>query len=397
MDVKMKFNDAKLAAKVVMMAGRVPMLQGERGIGKSTMAKEICREEKMIYINIDCNLLKEGELGGLPISEDRIDAEGNVTGKKTAYAPYAKLLSCLEECERGNKVLLFLDEMNRAETAVIQESMNLILNREINGLVLPKNCFLMGAMNPPGSNNSGEVNYNVTEMDAAAMDRFVWLELESNLPDWLDWAVSSVNVEGLDNSNDKIHIKQNDRTQNVHNDIIEFLTQPENKDLLNVAPTELNPITSSPRSWEMLSDCLFVYEANTKLVDEKIFLNIAKGCVGSDTAIAFIRHAKDNSNPLPTAEQFLKMKDKAMKEFIESEQPVRLFVMYKNVLNFFTDAKSVKKEQYEAMIDSLKYLKADTMVSIMKTIKNNYAKVYKACSNNETFLNLFMDMFDKVK
>ena len=138
----MKFNDAKIAAKTVMMAGRVPMLQGERGIGKSTMAKEICREEGMVYINIDCNLLKEGELGGLPISEDRKDAEGNVIGKKTSYAPYSKLLRCLEECYKGNKVLLFLDELNRAESAVIQESMNLILNREINGLELPSNGYL---------------------------------------------------------------------------------------------------------------------------------------------------------------------------------------------------------------------------------------------------------------
>lgn len=56
----MNFNDVKLASKLVMKAGRVPMIQGARGVGKSTLAKTVAEEEGMIYINIDGNLLKEG-------------------------------------------------------------------------------------------------------------------------------------------------------------------------------------------------------------------------------------------------------------------------------------------------------------------------------------------------
>ena len=38
--------------------------------------------------------------------------------------------------DKGRRVLLFIDEINRAEHAVQQELMNLILNREINGFSL---------------------------------------------------------------------------------------------------------------------------------------------------------------------------------------------------------------------------------------------------------------------
>ena len=52
------------------------------------------------------------------------------------------------EIEKGNNVLLFIDELNRCEHAVQQELMNLILNREINGYKLNKDVKILAAMNP---------------------------------------------------------------------------------------------------------------------------------------------------------------------------------------------------------------------------------------------------------
>ena len=43
----------------------------------------------------------------------------------------------------GRHVLLFIDEINRAEHAVQQELMNLILNREINGFALSDDVRIM--------------------------------------------------------------------------------------------------------------------------------------------------------------------------------------------------------------------------------------------------------------
>ena len=49
------------------------------------------------------------------------------------------------------QVLLFIDEINRAEHAVQQELMNLILNREINGFSLSDQVRIIAAMNPEDS------------------------------------------------------------------------------------------------------------------------------------------------------------------------------------------------------------------------------------------------------
>ena len=50
---------------------------------------------------------------------------------KLSYA-----IELAKEILNGNKVLLFIDEINRCEHTVQQELMNLILNREINGYKL---------------------------------------------------------------------------------------------------------------------------------------------------------------------------------------------------------------------------------------------------------------------
>ena len=135
-------------------------------------------------------------------------------------------------------------------------------------------------MNPPGSNNDGESNYQVTEMDSAAIDRFIWLEMESNIRDWIDWAASSLKSESVEEESGT-RLKEGNKKQRIHPEIVQFINQ--NPSVLNVEPTETKPITPSPRSWEMVSDCYYVYEANTKVVNEKLLYEIAKGAAVSYT------------------------------------------------------------------------------------------------------------------
>ena len=58
--------------------------------------------------------------------------------------------------------MLFIDEINRAEHAVQQELMNLILNREINGFLLDDRVRIIAAMNPEDS-----FDYQTIDMDPA--------------------------------------------------------------------------------------------------------------------------------------------------------------------------------------------------------------------------------------
>ena len=66
----MNFNDAKGSAELVLLANQVPLLVGETGIGKSSLARTIANQEGWALEIIDGNLLKEGEIGGLPTVQE---------------------------------------------------------------------------------------------------------------------------------------------------------------------------------------------------------------------------------------------------------------------------------------------------------------------------------------
>ena len=92
----------------------------------------------------------------------------------------------LKPVDKGRQVLLFIDEINRAEHAVQQELMNLILNREINGFSLGDQVRIIAAMNPEDS-----FDYQTIDMDPAQQNRFVWLYMNADYMQWIDWAISA--------------------------------------------------------------------------------------------------------------------------------------------------------------------------------------------------------------
>lgn len=390
----MNFENCKQAVELVMLSGHVPVLKGERGIGKSSLAKQVAKELDMSYVNIDANLLKEGEIGGIPVTLDG-EIEGNKI-KKTSYAPYSKLISC-SELSKKSEVLLFIDEVNRAENAVIQELMNLILNREINGYVLPDNCYLMAAMNPSGSNDTGDVNYAVTEMDAASVDRFVWIDMDSDLKEWIDWASSAKELQIKD---EQIKVDRTDSEQNVHPEVIEFLSREEYSSFLNVRPTEEEKITPSPRSWKAFSDILTVYEKNQEIFDPNILYNISKGCLGVHVSNEFLKFYKSKSKPLIKPEAFFKLTDKNLKEEVKKEAEIsslRLLVLSNNLNGYLVKKEKLTKKELDSEVLFLSLLSKDLMVAVMKSLKHKYEKVYNSLSNREDFLDLFVDTFKSIK
>ena len=142
----MNFLDTFRSIELILATAEVPLVVGESGIGKTALANKMARENGWSLVVIDGNLLKEGEIGGLPTVESytAMDAAGHKIEKKTTvYAVHTKLREIDMEIEKGNNVLLFIDELNRCEHAVQQELMNLILNREINGYKLNKDVKIL--------------------------------------------------------------------------------------------------------------------------------------------------------------------------------------------------------------------------------------------------------------
>ena len=66
----MNFKETLKTLELVIKTGEVPLIIGESGIGKTSLIKQLCRNEDYYLITIDANLLKEGEIGGLPTVEE---------------------------------------------------------------------------------------------------------------------------------------------------------------------------------------------------------------------------------------------------------------------------------------------------------------------------------------
>lgn len=375
----MNFIETLRSVELVLATGEVPLVVGESGIGKTALAKKIAKENEWSLVVIDGNLLKEGEIGGLPTIESyrAIDSNGNQVEKKmTVYAVHNKLKEIDEEIASGKKVLLFIDEINRCEHTVQQELMNLILNREINGYRLHHNVKILAAMNP-SSKYGSDFDYQVVDMDAAQENRFVWLNMESDHLQWIKWAVSA----GIDPK------------------VIEFIsTFPEYLNRKNE-----DDVRATPRSYERVSKSYQVYKEQKDVFPRTVFLNVIKGNIGKVIAEEFMSFVESDCKPLMSYEDVFAgdVLSDAVIEQVKSESHTRLYLAAMNILKTLElNIKSNKEESAESIARFVAFLKAypiDLMVGIMKDIKNSYTEVYKKALENEAFVESYFEAYGAIR
>lgn len=368
----MNFKEALDTAKLVIMTGEVPLLIGESGIGKTSLAREIARKLDYEMITIDANLLKEGEIGGLPVVSDIEVRDGNNINKRkvTTYAIHNKLLEIDSAVEKNRSVLLFIDELNRCDHAVQQELMNLVLNREINGYKLSDKVYIIAAMNPSNRyENYEDSNYQVVDMDPAQENRFVWISMESDLKQWLKWAMGS---------------------GEIHSNIIEFLSAfPE---YLNVTESE-DSIRATPRSWERVSKSYRIYEKSKEFSFDTLY-NVVKGNVGISIAQDFMVYIKNIKNPLISFKEILEdgILTFDQKEIIRSENHSRLYILAKNALSVLESNNDEKA--IDIFSDILDVYPKDLRLGIMKEIKSDTNKeLYNKILDNDKFLETFFNIY----
>lgn len=366
----MNFNDAKGSAELVLLANQVPLLVGETGIGKSSLARTIANQEGWALEIIDGNLLKEGEIGGLPTVQEvtKQGADGSLKRESiTVYAVHHTLSAIDRLAEEGRKVLLFIDEINRCEHSVQQELMNLILNREINGYKLPDSVAIMAAMNP-----DNEFDYQTVDMDAAQKNRFVWLYMEADYMQWLDWAMEA-----------KLDPK-----------VIEFIsTYPD-----YLYKHEEGGINATPRSYERVSQLYQTYKAHEGRFTDQQFEAVVRGNVGDLIAKAFVAFLKRQDGPLIAYEDLYGSDEawKALPGRLEEEKPTRIYVATKHIMKrlegevvFLSPAD--RQAKLERFIDYLKLCPMDLMVAAMKDMAQDTPHLYTFLMAEESFVNAYYE------
>lgn len=360
----LNYSECLNTVDLITASNEVPLIIGESGVGKTSLVKHIAKNNGYYLVTIDANLLKEGEIGGLPIVENRV----------TIYATHSKLIeieTALGEDE-NREVILFIDELNRCDHAVAQELMNLILNREINGYVLDDKVKVIAAMNP-SNKNDGFYNskYDVVDMDPAQEDRFVWVKLDSDIKEWIKWGMS--------------------KDGNINENIIEFLsTFPE---YLHMPESE-ETIKATPRSWERISKAYQVYLKNREKYSFEIFLNVVKGNVGVNIANDFANFLINLKTPLINIEDVFNSEILSfdLKEKIEKENHSRLYILAKNSLRYL-EHMPIEKNLI-LFSELLNLYPRDLRLGIMKEIKRDYNEgIYKELLENEEFLEAFFNIF----
>lgn len=375
----MNFIDTLKSAELVLATGEVPLVVGESGIGKTALAKKLAKENNWSLVVVDGNLLKEGEIGGLPTVESYVlqSSNGeNIEKKTTIYAVHHKLREIDEEISKGKTVLLFIDEINRCEHTVQQELMNLILNREINGYKLNDDVKILAAMNP-SSKYGSDFDYQVVDMDAAQENRFVWLNMEPDHTQWINWAIH----EGLEEK------------------VIEFIsTFPEYLHKINE-----DDVRATPRSYERVSKSYTIYKNQKDSIPRSVFLNVIKGNVGKVIGEEFISFVESDCSPLISYEDVFseEILSSDLIEKVKSESHTRLYISAMNILKTLElnvkDDKSDLKYYIGRFIKFLRLYPIDLMVGIMKDIKSSYNQVYKVAIENEEFVELYFESYSLIR
>ncbi|EKQ56445.1 MULTISPECIES: AAA family ATPase [unclassified Clostridium] len=360
----MNYSECLNTVDLIVASNEVPLIIGESGVGKTSLVKRIAKENGYYLVTIDANLLKEGEIGGLPIVENKV----------TIYATHSKLVE-IEHAIKENQnrgVILFIDELNRCDHAVAQELMNLILNREINGYMLNDKVRVIAAMNPSNKNDGfNNSKYDVVDMDPAQEDRFVWVKLDSDIKEWIKWGMSE--------------------SGNINEHIIEFLsTFPE---YLHMPESE-ETIKPTPRSWERISKSYEIYMNNKDKYPLDIFLNVVKGNVGVNIANDFASFLINLKKPLIKIEDIFnnEILNFDLKEKVNNENHSRLYILAKNSLRYLENMPIEKN--FNLFSELLDLYPRDLRLGIMKEIKRDYKEgIYENLLENDEFLDAFFNIF----
>ena len=147
--------------------GTAVLMEGETGIGKSTVAAHFARD----IVNLPLCTIQVSE------STDMTDVFGlpDIDGDHTIYKPPSWY-------KPGQKCVLFMDEVNRNKV-VMKGLMRLATDGRIGDIQLPEGSYILAAINPEYGNM-----YQVVEMDPAHRARFQVALLKPTVDEWIRYA-----------------------------------------------------------------------------------------------------------------------------------------------------------------------------------------------------------------
>ena len=226
-----------------LVAQKVPtFLWGAPGVGKSSIVKQIAKEQGIGFIDLRLALMDPTDLKGIPF----YDKESHTA----LWAPPAFL-------PKEGKGILFLDELNSAPPSVQSSAYQLILDRRVGEYELPDGWAIVAAGNRDGDRG---VTYR---MPAPLANRFVHFEMDVDVNDWRLWAFEN----GIDEK------------------IIAYISY-KNEHLFTFDAKSNVKSFATPRSWEYVNNIL------QSDLEKSLLLEVLSGTIGKDVAVSFLSFIK---------------------------------------------------------------------------------------------------------
>lgn len=233
-------------------------IEGEAGLGKSAILKQIAEELGMSYTRINLAELEEvSDLTGFPIKEFQTsDGEwipADLVGKycdpekftgrsRMSYATPEWLPD--EDTEGG--AIICLDDYSRANSLFLQATMQLIQDGTYVSWKLPKHTTIVLSTNPDNG------AYSVSAMDAAQRSRFINFPVKFSIDNWAAWA-----------ENNQLDGRAINFAISYSHELFE---------------NEKQLSTINPRSYTMFANAISGIDDWQKPESLALILNISKGC-----------------------------------------------------------------------------------------------------------------------
>lgn len=242
----LKLQLKTLAEKPELAAELPPlMVWGAPGLGKSTIIRDIAAEFGIGFIDVRLAQREPVDVRGLPVPDrERKCVDWFVSG----------------EWPRNGRGILLFDELTAADRSLQVAAYELILDRRLGDLYkVPDGWYICAA------GNRIDDSAVATTMSSALANRFMHVELESDVESWAEWAIRT----------------------GIHPSIIGFLRyRPEC--LFRQNDENLERGWPTPRAWARVSTMLGIVPKER----EDLLRKIVYGVVGNRAGVEFMEFYK---------------------------------------------------------------------------------------------------------
>lgn len=174
--MKTTLHKAAAVLPNLLRAKIVPFLHSSPGIGKSSIAYQFAKQNKLVFIDIRLSDHDPSDLNGLPSFQDG----------RAKFIPFDTFPLEDEEIPDGfNGWCIMLDEFNSASPATQAAAYKLVLDRKVGNHKLHNNVVMIAA------GNLETDNAIVNPMSSALISRFAHFYIELDNDEWQSWAVKA--------------------------------------------------------------------------------------------------------------------------------------------------------------------------------------------------------------